>query len=92
MKLYMPYYTLLLTFILGYFILTSENYQSLTNKYIDREVALQRRARDKAALEASLDASEISLDNDAEHRNLLSTSNSRELKEDKEEENESQDT
>lgn len=92
MKLYMPYYTLLLTFILGYFILTSENYQSLTNKYIDREVALQRRARDKAALEASLDASEISLINDAEHRNLLSTSNSRELKEDKKEENESQDT
>ena len=26
MKLYMPYYALLLTFILGYFILTSENY------------------------------------------------------------------
>ena len=45
MKLYLPYYALLLTFILGYFILTSENYESLLNKYIDREVALQRQAK-----------------------------------------------
>ena len=42
LKLYMPYYVLLLTFIIGYFILTSQNYQNLMNEYIDKEVQLQQ--------------------------------------------------
>jgi hypothetical protein len=49
MKLYLPYYSLLLTFILGYLILTSENYKSLTDKYIERELTLQRSAKAKKA-------------------------------------------
>ena len=40
LKLYLPYYGLLITFICGYFILTSENYKNLMDEYIDREVHL----------------------------------------------------
>ena len=42
-KLYLPYYALLLTFILSYFILTSQNYASLLQYYIDQEIAIKRR-------------------------------------------------
>lgn len=40
-QLYLPYFALLVTFVLSYFILTSENYQSLLQHYIDKEVKLQ---------------------------------------------------
>ena len=61
LKLYMPYYVLLLTFIIGYFILTSENYQNLMNEYINKEVELQQKAKkDQAPLDEYVD--EISLD------------------------------
>ena len=33
--LYLPYFGLLVTFVLSYFIMTSENYQSLLQHYID---------------------------------------------------------
>ena len=60
LKLYLPYYGLLITFIIGYFILTSENYKNLMDDYIDREVHLQQQAKkDQAPLE---DAEEVSLD------------------------------
>ena len=45
LKLYLPYYVLLITFIIGYFILTSENYSNLMDEYIDKEVELQRKAK-----------------------------------------------
>ena len=48
MQLYLPYFALLVTFVLSYFILTSENYQSLLQHYIDKEVKLQM--QNKSAL------------------------------------------
>ena len=40
LKLYLPYYVLLITFIVSYFILTSANYQDLLEQNINREIDL----------------------------------------------------
>ena len=45
LKMYLPYYVLLTAFILGFFILKSENYQHLMEKYIDKEIQLQKQAK-----------------------------------------------
>jgi hypothetical protein len=42
LKLYLPYVMLLLTFVIAYFILNSQNYQTLMNYYIEQEVKLHR--------------------------------------------------
>lgn len=42
LKLYFPYVMLLLTFVIAYFILNSQNYQTLMNYYIEQEVKLHR--------------------------------------------------
>ena len=48
LKLYLPYYVLLITFIVSYFILTSENYQELLEENINREIELQKQAKEDA--------------------------------------------
>ena len=40
MMLYVPYFVLLITFVLSYFIMTSDTYQSLLQHYIDKEVKM----------------------------------------------------
>ena len=45
LKLYLPYYALLITFIIGYYILTSEHYQQLMDEFIDQEIMMQRQAK-----------------------------------------------
>ena len=45
MMLYMPYFVLLITFVLSYFIMTSDTYKSLLQHYIEKEVKMQIKNR-----------------------------------------------
>jgi len=38
----MPYYVLLLVFVLAYFILTSESYKYLLDHYINEEIKMKK--------------------------------------------------
>ena len=74
LKLYLPNYVLLITFIIGYFILQSENYKHLMDKYIDREVMLQRQAKKDQSTSLE-EASEVSLDNEEQNDLIENMSN-----------------
>ena len=67
-------YVLLITFIIGYFILQSENYKHLMDKYIDREVMLQRQAKKDQSTSLE-EASEVSLDNEEQNDLIENMSN-----------------
>ena len=43
--LYAPYFVLLITFVLSYFIMTSDTYKSLLQHYIEKEVKMQIKNR-----------------------------------------------
>ena len=45
---------LLLTFVIAYFILNSQNYQTLMNYYIEQEVKLHRAQKRQAKLQNNL--------------------------------------
>lgn len=68
LKLYAPYYVLLITFVLAHYILTSSNYQNLMEKYINREMRLQEKAKKNLAnsfMDHSYnDVPEVSLDHE----------------------------
>ena len=73
-KLYLPYCILLIAFILGHFILTSENYQNLMEDVIEKEARMReaRRGRDGDDSAQYVHTPEISLDQDpAEQSNLM---------------------
>lgn len=66
-QLYLPYCVLLIAFILGHFILTSENYQNLMESVIEKEARMREAKRFRGSGADSsvyVHTPEISLDMD----------------------------